>query len=364
MNQPATVFFTGMDAFDAEQLTTLFHETNRRTGNRWKLADTLETAAVLVVDVDTLYGHMTWLRSQNTDQIIVALTTNATAEADFILHRPVSLEAMRNLLHDLSRADVEAPPAPATPAAAPRSATTLPPPPKAELAATIPPPRANAITGPAPALKTAPAEAGAPVTPEAAPLAAKPAPRRLIDALLDIEEETGLRLLELPGLPPLVLDLTQKTFLCSGGITVFLPHTRAELGDHAFTPMPAAEYQTHLRQIGGTQPLSRLIWLAALGGNAGQPPNPQPDARYRLAKWPRIEREFTKHFRIATGMMKGFQTVAELVELSGAEAADVNDFIAASLVSGHAEAEAATTPEEVANVPAKGLLSRLRRNRT
>ena len=54
MNQLTTVFFTGMEALDAEQLTALFQETNRRTGNRWSLAEAMDSADVLVIDVDTL----------------------------------------------------------------------------------------------------------------------------------------------------------------------------------------------------------------------------------------------------------------------------------------------------------------------
>lgn len=372
MNQLTTVFFTGMEALDAEQLTALFQETNRRTGNRWSLAEAMDSADVLVIDVDTLYGHMTWLRSQNTEQTIVALTTGESAEADFVLHRPVTLDAMRRLLHELpTRPGNGSEAGPALPAQA-RAAITRPPPP---MAAPVQPPRP---VEPAPASAPEPAPvapagttAAEPVEPAASPAApvesiteARPAaPRRLRDALPALSGRSGRWLLELPGLPPLALDLEQGSFLCGGGIKAFLPHTQAELDGHGFEPLGAAEFKSLEQQIGGSQPLVRLQWLAALGGNGGEAPGDTPDARYRLSKWPQIEREFSRHFRIATSMMKGFQTPAELAEASGAQVADVNDFIAASLASGYAEAEASAGNEETPATPGRGLLDRLRRGR-
>ena len=77
---------------------------------------------------------------------------------------------------------------------------------------------------------------------------------------------------------------------------------------------------------------------------------------------PQIEREFPKHFRIATTMMKGFQLPSELAEQSGATLAEVNDFIAASLVSGYAEAEQSAA-SDASPTTQKSLLDRLRGTR-
>jgi len=40
------------------------------------------------------------------------------------------------------------------------------------------------------------------------------------------------------------------------------------------------------------QPIGRLLWLVALGGSGGEIADAAPGARYRLNKWPQIEREF------------------------------------------------------------------------
>ena len=350
MNQPASVFFTGMDASDAEQLAALFQEINRRSGNRWTLAGDADSASVLVIDVDTLYGHMTWLRAQSSGQTIVALTGGETADADHVLSRPVTAEAMRRVLHGLSAAH---PPtsAPSEPAPVPA------PPPAARAAETI----TDAAPAPAkaPEAQTPPAvERPAPV-PVQTPVPDRPTGRRLIDLMLSGEAGDGPCRLELPGLPPLLFDLTRKVFLCSSGIKTYLPHAQAILGNGAIERISNDEFDTRRREIGDAQPIGRLLWLAALGGSGGEIPGAAPDARYRLNKWPQIEREFPRHFRIATAMMKGFQAPSELAEQSGAAVAEVNDFIAASLVSGHAEVEAPASAEAAAPAQ-KSLLERLR----
>lgn len=357
MNKPASVFFTGMDSFDAEQLAALFQDANRRTGNHWHLASDLDSAAVVVIDVDTLSGHMSWLRSQTSGQTVVALTTGASARADHVLHRPVTMDAMRRLLHNLrsqgnSGAAPEHTDAPAnvTPAAAseppaPITAT----PPVAEVAvAAIPAAPAPVNTTPEPIALTAPASDASPGL-------------KLIDALLAGTIAAGPQVLELPGLQPLALDMTQKVFLCGSGIKSYLPHTKVVLDENAWKPLSDSEFEALGKTLGGSQPLSRLLWLAALGGSDGVIPGAAAEARYRLSRWPQIEREFPRHFRIATCMMKGFLSPDEIAGQSNASVAEVNEFIVASMVAGYAEAEEpAPSPEQTVAPAPRSLLERLR----
>ena len=369
MSNRTTVFFTGMDSSDAEQLGKLFQDVSRRAGNRWLLASDADSADVLVIDVDTLYGHMTWLRSHNTGQTVVALTTGEKADTDHVLQRPVSPDAMTRLLQKLSGG---APAPAATASAAPARPATPPAPASSPAPSAAAPARSTAAVSAAPApvataaatasAAAAPASPPAPARPEtpvppAAPAA--PAARKLIDVLLAGEADDGPRRLELPGVPPLLFDVSQKIFLAGSSIKGLLPHTQINLPPNAPKPVPAAEFDAQRASL-GHQPLARLLWLAALGGGDGNIPGGAPEARYKLGKWPQIEREFPKHFRIATTMMKGFQTPAEIAEQSGAELAEVNDFITASLVSGHAEIEGAAGTAEAPAAAQKGLLERLR----
>ena len=138
--------------------------------------------------------------------------------------------------------------------------------------------------------------------------------------------------------------------------------SQATLPAGAPRTISATEFGALRRQVGDAQPIARLLWLAALGGSGGEIPGGAAGARYRLHKWPQIEREFPKHFRIATAMMKGFQMPAEFAEQSGVSLAEVNEFIAANLVSGHAEAEGQGASEAASSVQ-KSLLERLRGTR-
>ncbi len=370
MNKPASVFFTGMDVFDAEQLSTLFQDANRRTGNHWQLASEIDNAGVLVIDVDTLYGHMTWLRSQNSEQAVVALTSGTSAEADHILHRPVTMDAMRRLLHDLrARDDIAAAPptedlAEVTATNPIDMATDTPAEPAAVAVATTVPEEV-AVTPP-PAAPVAKAPQTVPPAPTNSTNAATPSPPvelKLIDALLSGDIAGGPQVLELSGLQPLALDMTEKVFLCGNGIKSYLPHTKVALKNNQWKPISSAEFDALGKNLGGTQPLGRLVWLAALGGSDGLIYGAEPDARYRLSKWPQIEREFPRHFRIATTMMKGYLTPEQIAEHSGASVLEVNEFIVASMISGHAEAEPTAVPTEVAPAAPRSLLERLRGSR-
>src|SRR3546814_15531102 len=74
-------------------------------------------------------------------------------------------------------------------------------------------------------------------------------------------------------------------------------------------------------------------------------PGYDPDGSYKLNKWPQTEREYPRHFRIATAMMKGPATLAEIAGASGMPVADVADFVNASLATGFADIAPHTPPE-------------------
>jgi hypothetical protein len=108
------------------------------------------------------------------------------------------------------------------------------------------------------------------------------------------------------------------------------------------------------------QPLSRLLWLFALVNGEGQlAAGYELDKKFRLTKWPQIEREYPRHFRVATVMMKQPATLPEIAEQSGAPLAEVTDFVNAYLATGFAETEEPPAPID-ANAQKAGFLGRLR----
>ena len=142
---------------------------------------------------------------------------------------------------------------------------------------------------------------------------------------------------QLPGAPLLVLDPATQTYAGGGALKVFLPYAEAVLQETDFTHIDGVELAGHIKQLGGSQPWSRLAWLAGLAGGKGMVmPGTSPNAKFKLIKWPQSEREFPKHFRIATVMMKGPALLTEIAEQSGATLAEVTDFVNANLATGYA----------------------------
>lgn len=102
-----------------------------------------------------------------------------------------------------------------------------------------------------------------------------------------------------------------------------------------FIPLDNAAWQSETAAAGAAQPLSRLAWYAGLlEGRGSLLPHVDPEGRYRLTKWLQTEREFPKHFRIATAMMKGPSMVPEISAAANVSDAEVADFVNAGLVTG------------------------------
>src|SRR5690606_2076257 len=132
------------------------------------------------------------------------------------------------------------------------------------------------------------------------------------------------------------------------------------IGD--FETPDAATWEAGAAKLGAAQPLTRLQWLGGLlGGHGALLPGLDPEGRYRLTKWPQTEREYPKHFRIATAMMKGPATLAEVAEASGVAREEVADFVNANLATGYAEfvPPASPEPETPAQKRAGGMFGRM-----
>ena len=362
-----TLCFTGMDRAEGDQLAAAFEDANRRIGGAWRLVPEAE-AATLVIDVDSIYGHMTWLRAQHGAQRVVSLTANPRGGHGTTLHRPVSASSLEALLRELD--GEEAPAAPAPPAAPmitptgggrgagadaeptvpafARAATPEPTPPPPPPPAAIDAPR-PATPAPAPAREDAAAE---PPAPEAAQAAeASDAPRvatLLVEGLL-----AGPSRLRRPGLPDLLLDPATRSWRGDGTLKPWLGWGHEEVRAEDAEPVDAAA----LEAAGKPQPYARLLWLCALAEGRGQLIGLPADARVQLLKWPQVEREFPRHFRIATAMMKGPATVAEIAALSSVEPGEVADYVNASLAVGHAEP---WVDASAGQAPPRGLFNRLR----
>ncbi|MBP6626590.1 MAG: hypothetical protein KA187_04145 [Arenimonas sp.] len=349
-----SICFTGLSREEESAVVSCFKQANARLGNRW-LATPESEAGVLVIDMDSMYGQMSLMKALGTGRVLVALTASGRAETDYVLQRPVTVDALVALLGQIDL-DTPEPEAEAEPAFHPPADAAAPAAPvQAAPAADPEPPSAPAV---APPMAVPPESAGVSTPPE--PAVALPAQSRLAD-LLRTATLAGAVKLQLPDAPELVLDPATQTYLGGAALKPLLPYCSRAFSAADLQPVAASELPALAARMGGSQPWSRLAWLCALtGGNGALAEGHGPNEKYRLLKWPQTEREFPKHFRIATVMMKGPAELMEISQASGASLAEVIDFVNASLATGAAEPETAAV---VGVEPGKGggLLGRFRR---
>ena len=350
-----TLGTTGMDSKTEAEVQAAFKAANAELGNQWTLVAG-DDADYIVVDMDSLYGPMSWLRLHAAGRKVIGLTSVDRSQTDYRLPRPVSANDFSVLLSEIA---VDAPAEAAMAAQAS--------PPKPQPAA----PRVEAAPQPEPAPDPAPAPAPEP-EPEPEP---EPIPEPTPEPLIELPPDRGLaQWLRPAGLerrvrlqrgdaPPVLIDPRAKVWHGPATLKPLAGYFEGSLLLEEFATPDAAAWESEAAAIGAAQPLSRLQWLGGLvSGHGSLLPGLDPDGKYRLLKWPQTEREYPKHFRIATAMMKGPATVADVADASGVPKEDVADFINANLATGYAEAVADTPPEpeSPAGKPAGGLFGRMR----
>jgi hypothetical protein len=259
-----------------------------------------------------------------------------------VLHKPLTVDNLVQVL-DRAAALTEEGPADASPPS--------------------PPAPKKAAAKAAPASK--PASPPPPVAPpvhEPPPAPEPPKERRLHDWLTDHALAAAVRI-HSKDAPDLVLDPGNKTYYADGNLRALAAHCGRVVAHeelHEVSPIELARLQAS----GKGQPYARLNWLSHVLGSNGHPAHGvDVNARFKMSRWPQIEREFPKHFRIATVMMKQPATLGEIAEQSGAPLADVIDFTNAYHAIGFIEIEgaAASTEASVPRDTGRGaILSRLK----
>lgn len=299
---------------------------------RWRLAAHAD-AELLVIDPDSTYGHMDWLRAQAQGRCIVAFASQPEAYPnDACLRKPIDggdLVAVLNRVGTTLPARPATPAAPAQPIAAPSTAAGTP-----------------TTTQPKQSLPAA----GAPAVVASTPAEAPSASVRVAAGLLELLAEEPVRharlRLRTRGLPDLYLDPRARVWHADAslkGLGGWCTHTLAP-GDMQL--LDEAAFATAVQTL-PAHPYARLAWLVHLvRGNGTLEAGLDPQGRYQLARWPQSEREFPRHFRIATVMLKQAATVAEIASQTGASPGDVADFINAYHALGYVVSEDLAGAEE------------------
>lgn len=384
-----TLGLTGMDQATEVALKAAFNEANERLG-RWKMVNEGD-ADYVIVDMDSMYGPMSWLRLHAAGKQVIGLTAAPRTQADFLLLRPFDARQLTSVLGEIGgtqAATVVAAPMP-TPAPKPPVAMAAPTPIRipepapvtAPAPAPAPTPAPMAVVAPPPPPPPAPAPqptvaASAPITPPqaiapaTAPIAVTPAPieEPATQAIRNTAFMHWLRPGALTGRaryqggngPEIFIDFTQRQYHGPSTLKPLAEYFVANVGLRDFEQLDDRAWQTVVAKLGAPLPLSRLQWLGGLLSGEGKLlPGYSPEGRFVLSKWPETEREYPRHFRIATAMMKGPSTIAEIAVSSSVPAADVVDFINANLATGFAEQVGGSIPPSEAG-KSGGLLDRLR----
>ena len=358
MNTPKvlTVCVAGAEADVVAHLNALLEEQRDRLDARWRIADQV-SADLLVIDTDSLYGHMDWLKACSRGRVVASWSSvPEIGDAQLRLHKPIANEDLVALLnhvgtemggHSPQSGNPELPPAPGHPVLESRQ-----PPlsmPKAAEPLRLVSERATVVSV-APIVESARAKA---------PIAAPPRGMQLTD-LLEMDSPLKGRLrLAADGLPMLLLDPHHRAWHTTSTLKPLSNWCTRSLSSADVQSIDDAQFTAAVANM-PAQPYARLKWLSHLVRGEGRlDPGLDVNARYKLARWPQSEREFPKHFRIATMMLKQASTLDEIAAQSGATIADVANFINAYHAIGYIEHD---QPEQAQEESRRGgLFGRVRK---
>jgi hypothetical protein len=308
-----TLCVVGASPQAIERVDAVLRNEPPRLNTPWRPALHAE-ADVLIIDTESVYGHMDWLRATSHGRLAVAYTDAPdTADSEFVLRKPL---IAADLIAVLNRIDARLPK------------------------------RISIVPTPAPVMvEVPPAPVAAVPVGEAANAPAAPA--HLADLLDSAAVDAPLLQLAADGLPTLLLDPARGRWHSSASLKALSGWCRHALVPDDIRTLDAGRFAAAAGNL-PVQPYARLRWLAHLVRHEGAlaPGLDSPGARYKLARWPQSEREFPKHFRIATVMLKQAATAEEIAEQSGAALTEVNDFINAYHAVGYIEGVAAESANE------------------
>lgn len=347
---PLKIALSELESSDAEVFRATLERLSGRLSHHWEWSD-LTDAVVVVVDMDSFFGHMAWLKASGSDKTVITIARSGRVHgSELVLGKPLDDDALAVLLEQvagtINGSDGDLHSAHGTPA------HTVP----LALDAASAPAVAQATLH-APAAQAAPSPVPSVASPEFAKaiegVASENKTKRVTDdAKPPTMPETPATAAPQEPEPINVAELIVRRFPTLAGrvadcdLVVDSEHGVYYAGD-ALKPLqdPLERKPSSLHTLDAAAlatvrqrkplPLARLRWFAGLVATPGiLARGLQEGERYKLSRWPQTEREFPRHFRIATAMMKQAATPAELAVASGVPLAEVIDYINASKAAG------------------------------
>jgi len=88
---------TGMDRATEAEVHAAFTTANNACGKRWSLVSE-SSADYIVVDMDSLYGPMSWLKLHGAGRKVIGLTSASRSKTPYRLPRPINANDLTALL--------------------------------------------------------------------------------------------------------------------------------------------------------------------------------------------------------------------------------------------------------------------------
>ncbi|MGN6312419.1 MAG: hypothetical protein ACTHMO_01510 [Rhodanobacteraceae bacterium] len=347
-----------LEARDADLFREALGRLTGRLSHYWEWSD-LAGAELVVVDMDSMFGHMAWLKAHGAGKHVITFARSGQVQgSDLVLAKPLDddalaavLEQAAGTIHNSEAALRGAEPA-GSPAQSAAETAPKPAPAPAPKAASKPveKPRTASVMNLAAVADLPPPKPEAAPEPAAKPAESDPEPVNIADLLVRRPPAQAMRVAG----SELVIDPERDVYYAEEALKPL--KEPLEQKPSALQPLDAAAL-TAARQR-KPYPLARLRWFAGLVATPGiLARGLHYGERYKLARWPQTEREFPRHFRIATAMMKEPATPADLAAASGVPVAEVIDYVNASNAAGWLAIERDEPPpaEEDAGQRGKGL---------
>ena len=291
---PLTLGLTGMDPATETALKATFIDANAQLDGRWQLLPETEAEHVMV-DMDSMYGPMSWLRLHAAGKRVIGLTTAPRTQTDFRLGRPFDRDSFSELLRSIASdqgidiavmapAPVE-PAAPVVAEAPPRAMPAMEPAPVVKAVATSAPTSGEEQHVPEPT--AAVEEIAPPPKPEPATPARDPA---FADWLSPGSLTQRVRYRAGDG-PAVLIDPANRSYHGPATLKSLAPCFKGVVRREDFEVVDDAAWSRESAAAGAAQPLLRLQWLGGLlAGQGALLPDHDPEGRYKLNKWPQIGR--------------------------------------------------------------------------
>ena len=276
MSTTRTIAVTGASEQDVARISALLEKHRHKLSSPWESGRGGD-ADLLLVDIESMYGQMDWLRARSRGRLVVAYTSAAEPlEPEFSLRKPVVSSDLVTLLNRISEnmGSGKAEATPMRPANA--ESYEAPPAPKAEVVRIAERKPGAAAASPI-ELKPVAAVVEAPAEIKVS----HPETHRVDELLAVLDAADGPVRLVYEGLPSIIIDPARQRWYAGVALKALWDWAKLPLRRSELIHLNAAEFAA-ATEILPAQQFSRLVWFAHLAREP-RPARCRPSGRRALS---------------------------------------------------------------------------------